>query len=157
MDDRNPKDLINTDDLVTTDTNNLVATSPNNLVTSPTNTDDLTTNLNTHIHALPAELFDTIHDLVFIHPPNTKVSITAAYKPPPQLQISHTTREAFSAAYYSTTKFVYQSIDLTSSLGRKFRAALPDEHRRLIRYTYVVDADGSCCRGVVLSATCGFF
>lgn len=70
-----------------------------------------TANLPGLMQRLPQEIFDVIHELVFVHPDNV-VAITADYRPPAQLQIDSQSRKDFAASYYANTTFV-----LTPVLG----------------------------------------
>lgn len=70
------------------------------------------------IPTLPQELFDTIYGLVFASDKN-RVEVTAAYKPPVQLQVDRASRQLFASIYYGGTTFI-----LEPSIGHKWIASL---------------------------------
>jgi hypothetical protein len=60
------------------------------------------------IQALPAELFNAVHDFTFDASVNgRRLHVKRLYKPPVQLQLCRTARKRLSADYYHTTKFCF--------------------------------------------------
>ncbi|KAK4494794.1 hypothetical protein PRZ48_014150 [Zasmidium cellare] len=87
------------------------------------------------MHALPPELFDIIHDLVFTPTSQPLIWIDSGYKPPFQLHVSRSARETFATQYYSTNTFAYDDIDI--HLFAKFLKSLPTHHRLAIRFIHI--------------------
>lgn len=79
--------------------------------TSPANNAKMTAarGLAELVHALPRELFDEILELTFT-PNASEVKISGSYLPPPQLQVSRSTREAFAASYYRYNCFLFEHL-----------------------------------------------
>lgn len=61
------------------------------------------------VHELPRELFDEIFELTFTSNA-LEVKISGSYLPPPQLQVSRSTREAFAASYYGDSCFLFEHL-----------------------------------------------
>lgn len=56
------------------------------------------------VQDLPAELYDMVLEYTFTAG-RERIEITPAYKPPPQLQVSRTTRDLFAKHYYTRARF----------------------------------------------------
>jgi hypothetical protein len=92
--------------------------------------------LRRRLYNLPQELFDQIADLTFTIADASPPVITWNYKPPWQLQINHSLRQAYTQHYYSSHDGIwsFRSTHLTSAslLAKHWVYSLSKETRLLI-------------------------